>query len=205
MVAATRQAVGQVAGSRRALLVVDDGGDCVEASLGACSMLGIDRSEVVGRPVADLLERESRQRFAAFWRVFHRGGGRAEPFALEAPAPVVEVGASLTPEILPSRHLITFEALAGRGPVAVAEPGEDAGAGHAPVVEPPAIRAPTAREREVLGLLADGVTDAQIAELLGLSPATVQTHVRNAKAKLGARTRAQAVAMALQLGIIAAV
>jgi DNA-binding CsgD family transcriptional regulator len=57
---------------------------------------------------------------------------------------------------------------------------------------------PTPREREVLALLAAGATDEQIAEMLELSPATVQTHVRNAKAKLGARTRAQAVAMALQ-------
>ncbi|MEJ7875109.1 MAG: LuxR C-terminal-related transcriptional regulator [Solirubrobacterales bacterium] len=42
----------------------------------------------------------------------------------------------------------------------------------------------------------------QIAELLKLSPATVQTHVRNAKSKLGARTRAQAVALALVGGLI---
>ena len=48
-----------------------------------------------------------------------------------------------------------------------------------------------------------GATDGQIADMLELSPATVQTHVRNAKAKLGARTRAQAVAMALQRGMIA--
>ena len=63
-------------------------------------------------------------------------------------------------------------------------------------------REPTAREREVLDLLADGATDDQIAALLQLSPATVQTHVRNAKAKLGARTRAQAVALALHRGLI---
>jgi DNA-binding NarL/FixJ family response regulator len=61
---------------------------------------------------------------------------------------------------------------------------------------------PTSREREVLALLAAGATDEQIAGLLELSPATVQTHVRNAKAKLGARTRAQAVALALQGGMI---
>ena len=54
----------------------------------------------------------------------------------------------------------------------------------------------------MLALLAAGATDEQIAEMLELSPATVQTHVRNAKAKLGARTRAQAVAMALQGGMI---
>jgi len=64
-------------------------------------------------------------------------------------------------------------------------------------------RRPTAREREVLALLATGATDAEIADLLGLSPATVQTHVRNAKTKLGARTRAQAVALAVAQGLIA--
>jgi DNA-binding CsgD family transcriptional regulator len=63
-------------------------------------------------------------------------------------------------------------------------------------------REPSAREREVLALLASGATDREIAQLLELSPATVQTHVRNAKAKLGARTRAQAVALALQRELI---
>ena len=63
-------------------------------------------------------------------------------------------------------------------------------------------RQPSRREREILGLLARGSTDAQIADHLKLSPATVQTHVRNAKAKLGARTRAQAVALSLVSGLI---
>jgi DNA-binding CsgD family transcriptional regulator len=61
---------------------------------------------------------------------------------------------------------------------------------------------PSSREREVLALLAGGATDRQVAASLHLSPATVQTHVRNAKAKLGARTRAQAVALALQRHLI---
>ena len=63
-------------------------------------------------------------------------------------------------------------------------------------------REPSVREREVLALLASGATDREIAQLLELSPATVQTHVRNVKAKLGARTRAQAVALALDRGVI---
>ena len=66
-----------------------------------------------------------------------------------------------------------------------------------------AARRPTTREREVLALLATGATDGEIAAALDLSPATVQTHVRNAKTKLGARTRAQAVALAIAQGIIA--
>jgi DNA-binding NarL/FixJ family response regulator len=64
-------------------------------------------------------------------------------------------------------------------------------------------RQPTSREREILALLATGATDNEIADVLALSPATVQTHVRNAKTKLGARTRAQAVALAITQGMIA--
>lgn len=60
----------------------------------------------------------------------------------------------------------------------------------------------SAREREVLALLADGRTGEQAAQLLFLSPETVRTHVRNAMRKLGARTRVHAVALALRLGEI---
>ena len=53
------------------------------------------------------------------------------------------------------------------------------------------------REREIFGLLADGLNGQAIAELLFLSPETVRTHVRNGTAKLGAKTRVQAVALLL--------
>jgi PAS domain S-box-containing protein len=53
------------------------------------------------------------------------------------------------------------------------------------------------REREVLGLLARGFTGEQIAERLVLSPETIRTHIRNAREKLGASTRVEAVTMAL--------
>jgi DNA-binding CsgD family transcriptional regulator len=61
----------------------------------------------------------------------------------------------------------------------------------------------TAREREILGLLATGLSGAEIAAQLVLSPETVRTHVRNAMAKLGASTRSQAVAIALRRSEIA--
>ena len=54
------------------------------------------------------------------------------------------------------------------------------------------------REREVFELLADGLSGAEIAERLVLSPETVRTHIRNAMAKLGASTRSQAMAVALK-------
>lgn len=49
------------------------------------------------------------------------------------------------------------------------------------------------REREVLRLVGDGLTNEQIAERLFLSSHTVRTHVRNALGKLGVHTRAEAV------------
>src|ERR1044072_4790425 len=61
----------------------------------------------------------------------------------------------------------------------------------------------TRREREILGALAEGMSGAQIAEQLVLSPETIRTHLRNAMSKLGASTRSQAVALALQQGQIA--
>lgn len=60
----------------------------------------------------------------------------------------------------------------------------------------------SAREREILGYLAEGLSGAAIAERLVLSPETVRTHVRNAMEKLGASTRSQAVALALEHGLI---
>ncbi len=54
------------------------------------------------------------------------------------------------------------------------------------------------REHQILHLLADGLTGQAIAEHLYLSPETVRTHVRNATAKLGAKTRVQAVALAVR-------
>ena len=58
------------------------------------------------------------------------------------------------------------------------------------------------REREVLACLAGGMTSAHAASVLGISTETVETHVRRAMAKLGAKTRTQAVASALLLGLV---
>ncbi|MHB8659870.1 MAG: LuxR C-terminal-related transcriptional regulator [Solirubrobacteraceae bacterium] len=54
------------------------------------------------------------------------------------------------------------------------------------------------REREMLMLLAEGLSGEQIAEKFTLSPATVRTHINNAMTKLGAHTRGQAIAIALR-------
>jgi DNA-binding NarL/FixJ family response regulator len=60
------------------------------------------------------------------------------------------------------------------------------------------------REREILGLLSQGLSGEEAAKQLFLSSETVRTHVRNAMNKLGAATRVHAVALALTRGEISA-
>ena len=61
----------------------------------------------------------------------------------------------------------------------------------------------TPREREVLACLADGMTNERAGALLGITAETIQSHVRNAMAKLEADTRTEAVAIALRQSFIA--
>jgi DNA-binding NarL/FixJ family response regulator len=58
------------------------------------------------------------------------------------------------------------------------------------------------REREIMDLLAQGLTGEQVAEKLFLSPETIKTHIRNAMNKLEAHTRVHAIAIALREGFI---
>jgi DNA-binding NarL/FixJ family response regulator len=60
----------------------------------------------------------------------------------------------------------------------------------------------TRREREVISLLADGLTGREIAELLVIAPSTAAKHIEHVVEKLGARSRTQAVVKAYRLRLI---
>jgi two-component system, NarL family, nitrate/nitrite response regulator NarL len=60
----------------------------------------------------------------------------------------------------------------------------------------------TAREREILGMTADGYSAPEIAERLTLSPTTVRTHLQHLYDKLGVSDRAAAVAEAMRRGLL---
>jgi DNA-binding NarL/FixJ family response regulator len=61
----------------------------------------------------------------------------------------------------------------------------------------------TSREREILELIAEGASNRRIAARLAISRHTVKFHVASVLAKLGARTRTEAVTLALRAGLLA--
>jgi DNA-binding NarL/FixJ family response regulator len=71
-----------------------------------------------------------------------------------------------------------------------------------PDLTPPTMDVLTDREREVVALVAQGLTNDEIAVELVLSPATARTHVSRAMVKLHARDRAQLVVFAYQSGLV---
>jgi len=121
----------------------------------------------------------------------------AEPEELIRAVRVVHKGeALLSPSV--TRRLIA--SLATRAP---AVPASAAGRGPGNPARPAADLARlTEREREVLALVAQGLSNEEIATRLYLSPLTTKTHVSHIMTKLGARDRAQLVVIAYESGLV---
>ena len=71
-----------------------------------------------------------------------------------------------------------------------------------PADAPPALAELTEREREITRLVAEGLTNAEIAGRLVISPLTAKTHVSNVLRKLGCRDRAALVALAYETALV---
>jgi DNA-binding NarL/FixJ family response regulator len=80
-------------------------------------------------------------------------------------------------------------------------PAPPTSAGGAPAVVPDAVRSLSAREREVLSVLAIGVTNRELAERLFISERTANRHLSNIFVKLGVRNRTEAARVAVAAGL----
>ena len=145
--------------------------------------------------IDDVTPPENLEAMEEVWNSFLTAGSLVGTFeVMTGDGRRVEVEYNATANVLPGRHLTIFvvhpEGL--REPVAAAM--DDLDRGSQPVLSP--------REIEVIEQLALGYRGTEIADLLGISPDTVRVHVRNAMRKLGARTRAQAIGIAMSQGII---
>lgn len=181
------------------MVVVDDARAYRRANPAACALLRLSRTELLKLRIDDLTPRELCPDLDVLWESFLDEGAQSGLLTLRLPnGGNVEILYSATTNIAPGLHLSFLAAAEDQAIEGAADQGDALhnmpdGAGPARL---------TPREREVITLLAHGLNGSDIAEQLVLSPETVRIHVRNARGKLGARTRAHAIVLALQAGEI---
>lgn len=177
-----------------ALVAADDDRRILRVNQRWSNLTGYDADAAAGLRIDDLLAPESRPGIEMRWGdLIGTGLATARIVMLRPDHLRVSVRYGAFANVLPGVHVAAC----------LAEPGQDA----RNTMRPPRARRAgqlTRREQESLRLVAMGMTTTAAADQLGISPETVRTHVRNAMNKLGARTRAQAIAVAMRDGEIPA-
>jgi len=172
--------------SSNAIVLLDDERRYVDVNPSAVALLGRTREELLGTSSFQNIRPAERSIAASQWQAFLKSGDYSGTRALVRPdGSEVEIDYAARIAMIGERRLAIFVSLANTDLVAEAQSGR-AAAGSL-----------TTREREVITLIAMGRETNEIAKQLHIASETVRTHVRNAMSKLGARTRAQLVAVAL--------
>ncbi|HET9348029.1 MAG TPA: response regulator transcription factor [Arthrobacter sp.] len=127
------------------------------------------------------------------------------PAELISAVRVVASGDAVVAPRITRRLLETYVRGNGNGPAGGGAPGQEASGGTPAGVRPardPLLEDLTPRETEMLGAMAEGLSNAEIAHRYFLSEATVKTHVRRILTKLHLRDRVQAVVYAYETGLV---
>jgi DNA-binding CsgD family transcriptional regulator len=185
------------------MLIADDQRRWVTGNAAASELLGIERNEIAWHTMDDFTPPSERSRLEEQWAAFLTSGAAEGWYELYVPdRGPLPVEFSATANVLPSRHLAIFIPAVDASTELAQRDGPSEPA-WTPVVAQGRDRwRLTKREREVMTLVASGLQNNEMAERLVLSPDTVKSHVANAMRKLGAHTRAHAVAIALVRGQI---
>ncbi|MEA2468959.1 MAG: formate hydrogenlyase transcriptional activator [Thermoleophilaceae bacterium] len=174
------------------VLLLDDERRAIDGNRAARGFLGISRTDLAGRALDEFAAPEVRPGLERAWALLLKDGSLRGVLPLELSNGL--------------RRTVVFEALAAVSPgchVFTFRKGEGSRRATEMLVhDSQQVPSLTARERQVLTLLARGSSAEAIAEVAVLSPETVRTHARNARQKLGAKTRSHAVALAILAGEI---
>jgi DNA-binding CsgD family transcriptional regulator len=191
--------------SRHPMLIADDQRRWITGNAAAHDLLGLTPEAVPWHTMDEFTPPSARGKLEAHWDALLTSGAIEGWDRLFIPGRgPLPVEFSATAHVLPSRHLAVFMPPDEASTPADAERALARDVTWAPRVLNETVRLHlTEREREVMTLVASGLQSGEIAERLFLSPATIKSHVQNAMGKLGAHTRAHAVAVALVAGQIA--
>ncbi len=192
--------------SRNPMLLADDDRHYVRVNQAACDLVGYSQEELLQLRIDDLTVPGLKDRLDDVWAAFLQQGGSVGTFPIvRADGTQVVVEFNATANVQPGLHLSIF--------IDPVEAGDADGLGDTtgdPLVHEPvdAVRQQTGTvltddERTVMSLLALGQTWYEIADDIETDVATVRALTESAMDKLGARTRAHAVSIAMRLGEIA--
>jgi PAS domain S-box-containing protein len=171
------------------VILLSDTRVVVGANDAALELFGQERTQILGRSIEDSIEPHERAAATRDWSEFLRSGHYEGTRRLLRPdGGTVQIEFAARRGELEGRSVAMYVAMVPTHPSILRAADLEAG-----------LRL-TAREREVVTLIALGRGTREIAKQLFVSESTVRTHVRNAMAKLDVHTRAQLVAVVLSTG-----
>jgi PAS domain S-box-containing protein len=198
------------------LVVIDGRGDIVLVNSRTERMFGYDQDELIGQPVEALVPPAYAKRHASDRTEYIRHPGTRpmgrgmDLWARRKDGTQFPVEISLVPLQVEQRlfvaamirDLVDVVVLGKRLMQLLSDVGNELGSFIGSRRGPVDRSLLTARELEVLGLVAQGLTAREISTRLTVSPSTVKTHLEHIYDKLGASDRAAAVARAMRAGIM---